>query len=99
MVRGGAAAEPSQVCCCVSGLGVPSHERVARIGSSGRKPLPTFLLVEMTAAPLGVVFLLGVPSWSCNPVTWGSQGENPVQFLDERRRRPWRRVLLGGVVF
>ena len=51
MVRGGAAAEPSQVCYCVSGLGVPSHERVAQIGSSGRKPLPTFLLLEMTAAP------------------------------------------------
>ena len=38
-------------------------------------------------------------SWSYNLVTRGSRGENLVQFLDERRRCPWRRDLLGGVVF
>jgi len=42
---------------------------------------------------------LRASSWSYNLITRGSRGENLVQFLDERRRCPWRRDLLGGVVF
>ena len=59
MVRGGAAAAQPRVCGCGYGPGVPSRERVARGSGSGRKSLPAFLLAQMTAAPLGVVFPIG----------------------------------------
>ena len=53
---------------------------------SGRKLLPTFLLVEMTTAPKGIVPLLWASSWIYFLVARGSLGENPVQILDERRQ-------------
>ena len=43
MVRGGAAAEPPRMGCRVSGLEVPSHERVARVWKLWAKALAGIL--------------------------------------------------------
>ena len=51
MVRGGAAAEPLRTGCRVNGRKCQAMNVYRGFGSSGRKPLPSFLLVEMTAAP------------------------------------------------
>jgi len=51
MVRGGAAAEPLWTGCRVNGRKCQAMNVQRWFGSSGRKPLPAFLPVEMTAAP------------------------------------------------
>jgi hypothetical protein len=47
---GGTMAASSGLDCRGCGPGVPSRERVAGVGCSGRKPSPAFLLVDMTEA-------------------------------------------------
>ena len=99
MVRGGAAAEPSRMGCRVSGSGVPCHDRVARVWKLRAKALAGILVGRDDGGALGRRFPIGGVILKQQPCYTGFSGENPVQFLDERRRRLWRRVLLGGVVF
>ena len=92
MVRGGAAAEPPRMDCRVSGPGVSSHDRVARVWKLRAKALAGILAGRDDDGALGRRFPVVGIIVELQPCTRGSRGENSVQFLDERQRRPWRRL-------
>jgi hypothetical protein len=86
--------------CCGSGgdLLLSLVECVTDLGFTGRKPSPTLLSVVMVTALLSVTFPAGGTIAEFPPLQHRALGVKTLPSLGERRRRHWRRALVGGVV-
>ena len=74
MVRGGTAVEPAQMGYRLSGPGVPSHHRVARVWKLRAKALADILVARDDSGALGHRFPVGGAILELQPCYMGLSG-------------------------